>query len=285
MPPDGQTHHATDAAGTAWQPDQYARFAGPRERPALDLFARIDQAGLADPREVVDLGCGTGALARRLAARFPEARVTGVDHSSEMIERARAQGGGVQYVLGDLAAYEPDRPADVLVSNAALHWVPDHETLLPRLLGRLAPGGLLAVQVPLSHGQPSHVLMREVLAQGGPGGAPLGTEALRTALARPWVLSPARVHALLAEHAAEVELWTTEYLHVLTGPEPVYEWVRGTGLRPILAGLEPDELDGFLAEYRRRLLEAYPTDARGHTLFPFRRLFFLARARASPRSE
>ena len=163
-----------------------------------------------------------------------------------------------------------------MFSNAVIQWLPDHAALVSRLWSLLPAGGCLAVQAPLSWDQPSHRLMRETLADGGTGGSRLGDDELRQAVENRWLHEPGFYYDLLAPGAAHVEVWTTEYQHALTGADPVLEWVTGTGLRPILNGLGDADRATFLAEYRRRLQDAYPRRENGITLYPFRRLFFAA---------
>jgi trans-aconitate 2-methyltransferase len=270
---------ATGGAGqgrggtVSWDPGQYLAFADHRLRPALELLARVP---LAAPRLVYDLGCGTGDVTRTIADRWPGATVYGLDNSPDMLAKAAATPGRVGWIEADVRAWQPDEAPDLIYSNAALQWVEGHRELFPRLLGLLAPGGCLAVQMPLSWGAPSHVLMRRTLDDGGPGGAPLGTDALRRAVARKWVDDAAEYYDLLADRAMQVDVWETEYLQVLDGPDPVLEWVTGTGLRPILDGLDDGERAIYLDTYARRLREAYPTRPDGRTLYPFRRLFIVA---------
>lgn len=261
---------------TSWSPEQYERFADHRLRPALELLARIR---LDSPECVFDLGCGTGAVTRLIAERWPSARVCGIDSSAEMLREARAAAASVRWEKADVAGWAPDEPPDLIYSNACLHWVADHDALFPRLAGSLREGGCLAVQMPQSWAAPSHRLMRETLADGGGRGRPFGTEALRRAVGRKWVDDAAHYYALLAGCADGLDIWETEYLQVLEGEDPALEWVKGTGLRPVLDGLAGEERDAFLAEYRRRLREAYPARPDGKTLYPFRRLFIVARAR------
>lgn len=268
--------HVADIAGTRWNPGLYLRFADHRQRPALDL---LDRVPLAAPRIAWDLGCGTGAVARLMAGRWPEASVHGLDHSREMLAKASAEPSRVAWVEADLRDWVPDAPPDLLYSNATLQWVDGHRDLFPRLAGLVAPGGCLAVQMPCNFDAPSHRLMRDVLAVGGPGGAPLGDAALRDAVAARWVESGPWYYDLLAPRCASIDVWETEYLHVLEGDDPVLEWTRATGLRPILAGLADAERDRFVSGYRERLREAYPRRADGRTLFPFRRLFIVATVR------
>jgi len=223
-----------------------------------------------------DLGCGAGTITRIVADRFPGALVVGLDRSPRMLAKARAEPSRVGWVHGNIADWEPEQAPDLIFSNAALHWLEDHQALLPRLLDYLAPGGCLAVQMPLSHAQPSHVLMCETLANGGVGGAPLGDETVAAAAGRDWVLDSDTYYDLLAPGASEVDIWETEYLHRLEGEDAVLEWVRATGLRPVLNGLAGADLERFLEVYRDRLREAYPRRADGTTVYPFPRLFLVA---------
>ena len=271
------TPHQRDLAGESWNPGQYLKFADHRLRPALDLMGRIP---LEDPQVIYDLGCGSGNVTRLLADRWRDADVVGMDNSPEMLERAAADadgyGGNVRWQTGDLANWQPDREPSVLYSNAVIQWVPDHDELVPRLWDLLPPGGCLAVQAPLSWDMRSHHLMREALADGGPDGRALGSQELRTAVGNRWVQDPDFYYDLLAPQSAHLDVWTTEYQHVLTGDDAVLEWVTGTGLRPILNGLDDGEREIYLEEYRRRLNSEYPKRADGVTLYPFRRLFFVA---------
>jgi trans-aconitate 2-methyltransferase len=253
---------------TRWDPDLYFRFSDHRLRPALELLARVS---LTSPRVVYDLGCGAGEMARLMAERWPDATVFGLDSSREMLEKAAATPSSVRWIEADLQSWTPPEPPDLLYSNATFHWVDRHEELFPRLLGFLCPGGSLAVQMPLSHNLPSHHLMGETLADLG-----MSSDALAKTLAREWILSPEAYYDLLAPRAEHVEIWETEYLQVLEGTDPVLEWVKGTGLRPVLNGLVDAEREIFLAEYTRRLRAAYTQRADGKTLYPFRRLFLVA---------
>ena len=261
-----------------WDPDRYLRFADERGRPFLELLARI---GATRPRTVVDLGCGGGNLTRLLVDRWPGADVIGVDASPEMVERA----GGVEGITAELgtiedwagAAARPSAPVDVVVTNAALQWVPGHVALIERWVAALRPGGWFAMQVPDNDDAPSHALMREV-AVGHPRAADLAPAVRRLQVEPPEVY----LHRL-AGLGCDVDVWSTTYLHVLD-PEgrvedPVLEWVRGTALRPVLDVLsDGDEREAFLAAYRMRLREAYPRTSAGVVL-PFRRTFAVARRR------
>lgn len=253
----------------SWDPLQYGRYAGERARPFADLLARVD---VRAPGLVVDLGCGTGALTSSLAARWPGAEVLGVDSSPEMLEQAAAHASRrLRFELADVSRWRPGAPVDVLVTNATLQWVPGHLDLLRRWVGTLAPGGVLALQVPANFDAPSHRLMRELAesAEFAPhlAGVLRGSES---------VAEPARYAELLAEAGCVVDVWETTYLHVLPGEDAVLEWVRGTGLRPVLDALDPDTTRAFVDRYAALLRTAYPRREWG-TPLPFRRVFAVAR--------
>ncbi len=261
---------APRSASPSWDVAQYLCFTGERMRPALDLLQRLPDALV--PRRVIDLGCGTGEITLALKRRWPEAEVTGLDSAAAMLEKARSLGGGIEWIGMDIAQWSPDRPFDLIYSNAALQWLDGHEILFPRLLRQLAAGGVMAVQMPRNFGAPSHRLMRETADE-----APW-RERLRPALRAEPVLPPERYYDLLAPIAAEIDLWESEYLHILEGETPVLDWVKGTGLRSLLDLLaDPAERAEFLARYQARLAQAYPRGSDGRTLFAFKRLFLIAR--------
>lgn len=252
-----------------WDPALYGGFAAPRLRPAFDLLARVP---LEAPARIADLGCGGGQATRLLAARWPDAEMTGIDSSAEMLAegRARDQAGRIAWVQGDAAAWRPDRPVDLLFSNAALHWLDDHAALFPRLLGQVAPGGVLAVQMPANHAAPTHAGIAETV-HAGPWAARLAP------LLRPApVAAPEAYYDLLSPMAAQLDIWHSEYLHVLDGDDAVVRWVSATALAPVLQALADGERAEFLADYRARMARAYPRRSDGRTLLPFRRLFIVA---------
>jgi trans-aconitate 2-methyltransferase len=251
-----------------WDPVQYRRFGSERARPFFDLLARVQ----ADqPRYVVDLGCGSGELTAELASRWPGATVLGVDNSPAMIGAARErERPRLSFVLGDVTEWEPAHPVDVLISNAVLQWVPGHASLLPRWAGALSRGGWLAFQVPGNFDQPGHVIAREMAAS--PRWRPL----LRDVRLNRQATDPGAYLETLAGAGCEVDAWETTYLHVLHGEDPVVEWYKGTGLRPVLAALDEAQAREFLAEYGQRVREAYPPRPFG-TVLPFRRVFVAAR--------
>jgi trans-aconitate 2-methyltransferase len=250
----------------SWNPSFYLTYADERTRPAADLLARVARE---NPARVADLGCGPGNSTALLTQRWPQAKVEGVDSSPQMIDAAKKGGVAADFTLADLASWKPDAPYDVVFSNATYQWLPDHRVLLPRLMGFVAKGGVFAFQVPNNQYAPSHTLMRDVASQG------------------PWAEKLADVRGIfvekaqtyfdvLAPHAGSLDVWTTEYLHVLEGEDAVFKWVSGTGLRPFLDALDDNERATFTREYKARLNLAYPRRADGKTLFPFSRLFAVA---------
>jgi trans-aconitate 2-methyltransferase len=261
----------TAAERAAWDPGTYLRHAGERARPFADLVARV---GAEAPREVVDLGCGTGELTASLARRWPGARVTGVDSSPEMLAAAAAHAvpGRVGFVPGDVRDWRPAAPVDVVVTNAVLHWVPGHADLLARWAGDLAPGGWLALQVPGNSGAPTHRLLADLCT------SPRWADRLAAAAppAEP-VLAPAGYLDVLTAAGLGADVWETTYLHVLRGTDPVLSWVRSTVLRPVLALLDEAAAAELTAEYAAALRAAYPARADGTTVLPFRRVFAVGR--------
>ncbi len=251
-----------------WDPDQYMRYADQRLRPALDLLDRID---VSAPQTVHDVGCGTGQIARIMTERWPEARVVGSDTSDEMLAEAAATPSRVTWRKLDVRDWAPGEPVDVIYANAVLHWVPDHDPTILDLYRSLRPGGRLAIQMPLSWHEPSHRLMRETLAV-----LDVGSPALRAHYERQNVAAPEHYAALLDE-ADGLDLWVTRHYQRMTGEDPVLEWVEGTALRPILEELEGATLRKFLAAYSEALRRAYPPGPREITVYPFPRLFIVAR--------
>lgn len=252
-----------------WDPDQYHRFGDLRLRPALELLQRVRSA---QPQLVHDIGTGGGEIARLMKQRWPTAHVIGSDTSAEMLEKAAATPSDVEWRHMDIAQWEPDPEHDVIYSNAVLHWLPDHAELFPRLVGGLAPGGELAVQMPMSWFQPSHEAIRESLSALQTAEA----DALARHMATPNVSQPANYWEVLSGHVTELDVWETTYHQVLEGDDPVFEWISGSILRPVIAGLPEEQLAAFSVDCRRRLRAAYPPMADGRTIFPFRRLFIVA---------
>lgn len=250
---------------STWDPNVYLEFTDQRLRPAVDLLARVP---LAEARTVYDLGCGPGNVTRLLAERWPRARVTGVDASPEMLAKAETI-PNIVWQQADLAKWGAESPADLVFSNATFHWLDDHQVLFPHLMRQVAPGGFLAIQMPRQHLNPSHQILFELVRE------------------RPWtsLVAAIREHAShapgdyyewLAPQAAMLDIWETEYLHVLDGEDPVLSWFKGSVLRPVLDRLEPSRQPEFLRVYGERLRAAYPARSDGKTLLPFLRIFIVA---------
>ena len=250
----------------AWNPETYLTFVDQRTRPAADLLARVR----ADhPARVIDLGCGPGNSTALLRARWPDARLEGLDSSADMLEEARASGVPAIWLQADVAAWTPQTLYDVIFSNATLQWLPNQAVLLPRLLAFVKPGGVFAFQVPVNFDAPSHALMRETAQD----------PRWKTKLAEVRQIergSAAAYYDILKPAASALDIWQTEYLQVLEGEDAVYRWVSGTGLRPFLQALEDETREAFIAAYKAKLNRAYPRRADGTTLFPFQRLFVVA---------
>ncbi len=253
---------------SAWSPSLYVKFEDERTRPAADLLAHVP---LESARHVVDMGCGPGNSTELLATRFPEATVTGIDSSAEMLASARARLPGLAFEQADLATWMPAEPIDLLYANAVFQWVPDHLAVLVRLMGALAPGGVLAVQMPDNLDEPSHRAMRDA-AEAGPW-----AEKIRAAGIGRERLPPVEAYYdALKPHAARVDLWLTHYQHPLAGVPAIVEWLKSTGLRPYLAPLTEAEKPAFLADYARRLEADYRPRVDGTVLLRFPRLFIIA---------
>jgi trans-aconitate 2-methyltransferase len=268
--------HPTEIAGTHWNPDHYARFSTYRLRPAIELLQRVN---IENPQLVYDLGCGSGEVTGLISKRWPSASVIGVDASSQMLDKARHNSTQVKWQLADITTWSPVGVTNLIYSNAALHWLPDHSQLLPRLMGYLVTGGVLAIQMPRSWDLPSHQLMRETLFDCGSTGVPLGGQALSDSLAHNWVEDTDVYYDALACGSTELDIWETRYVHVLSGQDAVYQWVEATGLRPVLKGLSETERQRFIPEYQARLRHAYPVRTDGSVLYSFKRLFVVAKAK------
>jgi trans-aconitate 2-methyltransferase len=235
--------------------------------PAIDLLSRIE---LAAPRRVVDLGCGPGNSTAPLKARWPGARVTGIDSSAELLAAARRDHPDIAFVEADIAAGRASEPADLVFANASLQWVGGHDSLLPRLFDQVAPGGVFAVQMPRNHDFATHRLMHQVAAEGE------WRERLAGAREPSPVKPPEFYYDLLAPRAASFTIWETNYIQVMDGIAAIIAWLHGTGLRPFLARLTEAERPEFLERYAALLDEAYPAQADGKILLPYPRLFFIA---------
>ena len=264
----------------AWNPQQYLKFSGERERPGFDLLAQIPDL---PPGPLYELGCGTGPHARAIAARWPDRSLSAIDNSRAMLDEAAKTPSSIRWIEADIAAWRAPQPGALIFSNATLHWLGRHDALFARLLGELLPGGVLAVQMPRNFDNPSQVLLRET-AKSGPWAATLAPM-FDPLVATPSLLRPDPVgtpefyYDLLSPLAkGGIDLWETEYVHQLQGENAVLEWMRGTTLRPILDALDAPLRAAFLDAYAAKLRAAFPRRADGKTLLHFRRLFLVARA-------
>jgi trans-aconitate 2-methyltransferase len=253
-----------DTRAVTWDPDQYLRFGVERALPFRHLTAAIDHL---QPAAVVDLGCGPGGLTATLLERWPEARITGIDTSRVMVDHARRREvpGRLTFEIGDALTWRAPHPVDLILSNACFHWIDDHLALLDHLLPQLAAAGTLAFQVPANHDAPSHTLLRDLCASARWRDQLEG-------LPRTGVRDPGWYVEKLGRRGLRTIVWETTYHHLLEGPDPVLEWVKGTTLRPILERLDTDEQLEFTTAYGSVLRRAYPEND-GTTLFPFKRLF------------
>jgi trans-aconitate 2-methyltransferase len=259
---------AKGAPAMSWSAAQYLKFERERTRPVRDLVTRIPNSEVLS---AADIGCGPGNSTEVLRERYPGARITGIDSSPDMIEAAHKRLPDVAFEVADIRDWRPKPPLDIILANAALQWVPDHETLFPALAAKLGPGGALAVQMPDNLDEPSHRLMREAAGEG-----PWAAKLKEAAAARAERHNADWYFRLLRPHAPRIDIWRTTYFHPLAGARAVVEWLKGTGLRPFLDPLDESEREAFLARYEGRIAKAYRAEADGTVLLPFPRLFVIA---------
>lgn len=254
-----------------WDPSLYLKYGRERTQPAIDLCGRIP---CENPGRILDVGCGPGNSTQVLAARFPKAQILGVDASAEMVEAARKampEYSFMQYDAGgDLSGLGGGY--DVVFSNACLQWIPGHATLLPRLMKLLGPGGVLCVQVPLTHWQPVYKALEEMLSEGEWAGRFDGARNF-------YALEPREYYDILSPVCAGLDIWQTRYYHVMTSPQAIIDWYSGTGLRPYLQALDAARAQRFKAQLLGRITNLYPAQQDGKVLFEFPRLFFMAVAK------
>lgn len=267
----------------SWSAERYVAFEDERTRPARDLLAAIPRAQVA---VAIDLGCGPGNSTELIAARFPEARITGIDSSADMVAAARARLPAARFEIADVRAWAlraravrasaddagaGSQAANLVFANAVLQWVPGHAELFPALASRLCPGGWLAVQVPDNLDEPAQKLMREIADDG-----PWRQKLANADGSRVRIESAAWYYRLLRDSCSRVDVWRTTYHHPLAGPDAIVEWFKGTGLLPFLAPLDSVERADYLVRYTRAIERAYPTSSDGTVLLPFPRLFIVA---------
>lgn len=250
-----------------WSAQQYAKFEQERTRPVRDLIAAIPGISV---RRAIDLGCGPGNSTEVLVQRFPDADISGIDSSEDMVAAARERLPFVNFEVSDIARWNPIERYDLVLANASLQWLPDHRSLYPRLAGTLTDGGALAVQTPDNLREPAHRLALEVAA-GSPWRSKIGK------IRHPERHGADFYYALLRPLCRTVDIWRTTYFHVLQGgPTAIVEWFKGTGLRPFLGPLDEEEKAAFLDVYTKAIAQAYPAHEDGTVLLPFPRLFVAA---------
>ena|SRR5258707_1139635 len=254
-----------------WDANLYLKYANQRARPAADLIAQIT---LENPRRIIDLGCGPGNSTEQLHQRWPQAELSGLDNSAEMLAQGRAHHPKWKWIESTVEAWAPESTFDLVFSNACLHWVVDHAKIFPQLLDHVAPDGALAVQMPNSFHTPAHTLMKEVARAGGmPWGSALATAVSEVCNVQP----PAFYYDTLRNLAGRLNIWETEYLQIMDGPRAVLDWVRSTAMRAYTERLPSDELRRLFEERcLERFQEAYRTNDQGKVLFPYRRMFIVA---------
>jgi trans-aconitate 2-methyltransferase len=254
----------------AWDPNLYLQYASERARPAADLIAQIR---LENPLRIVDLGCGPGNSTEQLRRRWPQAAITGVDNSPEMLAQAKASHPDWEWLLCDIESWQPEPAVDLIFSNAAFHWIAGHATLFRSLIGSVASGGAVAAQMPNNFHSAAHTVMQDVALNGDPR----WNKSLAAAAGTFTVQPPAFYYDVLRKHASRVDIWETEYQHVMDGPKAIFDWIHSTGMRPYLDRLEDDEQRQMFEEMcLEGFQEAYPPNDQGKALFPFRRMFIVA---------
>lgn len=251
-----------------WNAGQYLKFEDERTRPAIDLIGRVP---LAEIRSAVDIGCGPGNSTELIVRRYPDAHVLGLDNSPDMIAKARMRLPEVSFQEADIATWTPDGCYDLIFANAVLQWLPDHRRLLARLASSLGTGGCLAVQMPNNLQEPSHRLMRNVAQEG-----PWADKLKDASVSREEIGSFEDYYSWLLEAGCSVDLWQTTYVHPLADAAAIVEWLKGTGLRPYLNPLSPEERSMFLDRYHAEIEKAYPAQQDGRVLLRFPRLFMVA---------
>jgi trans-aconitate 2-methyltransferase len=264
---------ATSNAKPDWDAKAYQQFSRLRQRPVNELLDRVD---VENPRRIYDLGCGTGIATQVLAKRWPRAYLMGIDSSEQMLLEARCLPIKAQWKQCDLQTWQPEQPADLLFAAAVLHFIGDHEQLLPRLLGYLNPGGCLAAHMPDWRDAVWYQLMLDTLDDGGPGGKPLGTPQLRETLAARPLLSLESYYRLLSPITRTLDIWETEQLQVVAGKSPIYDWIKVSALRSVMQALVDNEQARFIYHFMMRVHAQYPHEPDGRTLFPFKRIFIVA---------
>ncbi len=252
-----------------WDPNTYLQFAAYRARPADDLISHLS---LAQDGAIYDLGCGPGNLTVKLKDRWTDRDVTGLDSSADMLEKAQqhARAQNINWTLGDIATWSAPEAAALVFANASLQWLGTHEVLFPRLLASAQSGGILAVQMPMTTSAPYHKCIRDVAA------LPKWRDRLKDAKPHPDEYPAQRYYEILRPLSTSIDIWETTYHHILSGENPVIEWMSGAGLTPVLSQLDGTGRSEFLDDYSAAISPHYPREKNGETVFAVRRIFIVA---------
>ena len=251
-----------------WNPHQYLKFANERTQPSIDLASRIK---IENPKSIIDIGCGPGNSTQVLRNRWPNAKIAGLDSSANMIEKAKKDYPDTEWIIGDASTFAFDKEYDVVFSNAALQWIQNHDSLIPRLFSIVAPSGALAVQVPANNESPLYKAVLSVSSKEKWSKFTSGCESILNYRILEYY------HNILAPISSQLDLWETIYYHVMNSHIELVEWYEGTGMRPFLERL-PD--DGSRKEFENEILaecrQSYRIRKDGKVLYPFKRIFFVA---------
>jgi len=269
-----QSETRASSESLCWDPKHFLQYARLRQRPSIELVNRIS---LEAPQRIYDIGCGPGLATELLTRKWPQADVTGVDSSAHMLQQAASLGLRAKWVHAELESWQPAEPADLLFASAVLHLVERHDALFPRLLTMLRPGGCFAIHMPNWRDSAWYKAIIHVLRSGGFGNCALGPEALYNLVAQRNVFPLDYYYRLLKPLTTELDIWETEHLQIMEGDNPIFDWVSASALLPVLHGLNDVEREFFLSCYMQAVRKHYPTEVNGQTLFPFRRIFIVAK--------
>ncbi|MBN2011786.1 methyltransferase domain-containing protein [candidate division KSB1 bacterium] len=251
-----------------WNPDLYLKFKNERAQPSIDLVSRIHTN--YSPTSIIDIGCGPGNSSQVLVERWPDVKVVGLDNSPSMIEKAKQDYPGQEWILADAAQFVADMKFDILFSNATIQWVPDHAELIRKFRDMLSDRGLLAVQIPLFWDMPLGKAIKQVASEARWNKLTTGVSELLT------IRNPSFYYNELAKYFNSIEMWVTDYIHVMESHMAILEMISSTGLRPYLDRLENDEKrQSFENDVLAQIKINYPVQENGNVLFPFKRLFFI----------
>lgn len=260
-----------------WQAKTYAKFLDARTRAAKDLLFAIPTSFI--PRLIYDLGCGPGNSTILLKQRWPNAKIIGIDSSQAMLDEARKIYPNLEFSTADIANFTPEEKPDCIFANASLQWLGHHDILIPKLLGYLPAGGVLAIQIPNNFHYPSHQVTLDILEQHQKW-QHLVTELDNTLrygrLTEPFYDPAWYYDVYQAAKVAQVQLWETKYIQEMSSHQAIFDWIQGTGLRPILSKLTATEQAEFEKYYVEAIMQKYPLQKNGKVLFPFRRFFMVA---------